>query len=231
MSQASKNLNSQASAKYHHWAEMAVFLSRTFEKEVDDAFLQVIIEAAPGLVRWAQSQNQPELLNGSHLLDQFLQQATAQENHAELIEQLSVEFASLFYGMGINPVNVIESVYLGEEQILYETPYFQVVELYRLFDYEKLPNFNEPEDHIANELDFLAFQLRSAAWALEKGDENDFKERVNAAKDFVDNHLNRWAPDFCTAVLKATQNLFYRAGAYLTLGMLMQLSSAGYGIE
>lgn len=225
MNNGSLDLNSQTPAKYHQWAELATFISRAYEKEVDEPFLQVIMEAAPDLLKWAQSQSVPELLEGSRLLEQFLQQAADPKNRPELIEELAVEFASLFYGVGINPVNVIESVYLGEEHILYEAPYFEVVEFYRQWDYEKLQNFNEPEDHIANELDFLAFQIRSAAWDMERGNLENSQRRINAAKDFLREHLNRWALDVSQAIVNATQIPFYLSVAYFTIGLLPVLSS------
>jgi TorA maturation chaperone TorD len=203
---------------------MGTFLVLAFQKEVDAAFLETILEAYPELRNWAEGQGQPDLLEGSRLLAQVVQQASEPDKRPALLEQLAVEFASLFHGVGLNPVDLIESVYLGDEHTLFEAPYFDVVEHYRWWNYEKPQNFTEPEDHIANELDFLAFQIRNAAWALEKGDVDDYQMRITASKDFIQDHLNRWAPEVSSALIKASQNPFYLATAHLTAGLLRLIS-------
>ena len=224
MNNPPSELNSQPAAVYHQWAETASMLSRAFEKEVDEAFLNLLLQAAPDLVHWAQSQGQEDLKQAARSLSNFLELAAIKENQPALIEQMAVEFASLFYGVGVNPVNVIEFVYLGEEHILFEKPYFEVIEFYQGWEYAKPHSSNEPEDHIANELDFLGFMLRSAAWALEKGDAAEFQQRLAGATKFLAEHLNRWAFDLSSAMLKASQDPFYLSMAYFTSGLLKQLA-------
>jgi len=99
------------------------------------------------------------------------------------------------------------------------------LEHYRRWSYKKPENFTEPEDHLANELDFLAHQIRNAAWALEKGDEGDCQLRLAAAEEFIQDHLNRWVPEASQALIKATQNPFYLGIAYFTFGFLNRISA------
>lgn len=210
----------QPSTVYLQWAEAATMLARIFEKEVDGDYLALIRETAPDLIRWAAGHEQQDLVKAAAYLSEFVKQIPAHGNQEAVIEDLAVEFASLFYGVGENPVNVHESVYLGDEHILYEAQYFEVVEFYQHWGYEKRQHFNEPEDHVANELDFLGFMLSGAAWALEKGDPEECQRRLAAVKAFAAEHLGRWGDDFCRSMQKASAYPLYLGAAYLTSGLL-----------
>ncbi|MGV8083570.1 MAG: molecular chaperone [Coriobacteriia bacterium] len=215
----------------HRWAEVATLLSVIFQKEIDEPFLRTIVENCRDLCAWAEAQGEPDLTEGTRLLGETVRRAREVQDNSKLIERLAVEHASLFYGIGETPVDVVESVYRGQEHTLYGSVYFRVLEIYERCGYEKPRELAEPEDHISAELDFLAFQCRGAVWDLERGAAESAQERIAVAADFCRRHLNRWAPSLCVALIKSTKNPFYLAAGYLTSGFLRIVSGSLLGEE
>jgi len=75
-----------------------------------------------------------------------------------------------------------------------------------------------PEDHIALELEFLAWLCRET---LDAGDD---WMRVSALlkeqKEFIEQHLAKWIPAFCADIAKCAATDFYKAVGKITLGFL-----------
>jgi TorA maturation chaperone TorD len=196
------------------------FLASSFEKEVDPLLLDRIQEHFPDFSSWIKGQNQPHLLEGSRLMEEFIQKSLEAKNQEAFLDELAVEYAGLFLGAGESPVPVIESVYLGVDHILYEKPYFEVIDFYQEHGYEKPQDFQEPEDHLAIELDFYALQLHGAVWAKEAGNEKEVQQRLEIAQKFKKEHLELWVPQACNDLFKAAVTPFYLGIAHLTMGLI-----------
>lgn len=206
--------------RLHEIAEFVTFLALAYEKEISTSFFDIINESLPSLRLSLDKFEDQDLATGLDLLEKFFIVAKAANDREHILEELAIEYANLFLGVGINPVPVIESVYLGKEKTLYETPYFQVVDYYRKWNYEKPKTFLEPEDHLASELDFIATQLRAAAWAKDMGNLAEMNERLEAARNFKQDHLDKWITKACDDLLQVTINPFYRALAFLTRSLV-----------
>ena len=100
---------------YRQMTEMAAFLARAYQKEVDQTFLDEVAHTAPRIVRWAQALRRADLQEGAGLLQQVSEQASRAPDREADLEWLAVEYAGLFLGASENSVDAIESVYLGEE--------------------------------------------------------------------------------------------------------------------
>ena len=208
------------SSQLMQMAGFTSFLASSFEKEVTSLFLDRVQEHYPGFSSWIKEQNQPHLLEGSRLMEEFIQKSLEARNREALLDELAVEYASLFLGAGETPVPVIESVYLGVDHILYEKPYFEVIDFYQEHGYEKPQDFQEPEDHLAIELDFYALQLHGAIWAREAGNEKEAQLRLEIAQKFKKEHLELWVPQACNDLFKAAATPFYLGIAHMTMGLI-----------
>jgi len=205
-------------------ANIASLAATVFFREPDAPMLMAMEPCLEGIRTRAEDFEQPELQQGIRLLDDFLEEYHSCVSTADLLERLAVEYAGLFYDIGVIPVDIFESLWLGKEHTLYEDPYFEVVEVYKQWDYKKSETSTEPEDHIANELDFLAYQLKAAIVTQENSSYLD-RYRMDSVREFVSNHLSRWVPSFCKRMLEATDSTYYTAAVYLTIGLLKTLNS------
>jgi TorA maturation chaperone TorD len=62
---------------------------------------------------------------------------------------------------------------------------------------------HERIDHVACELEFLAFLARKEAHAIEAGDAEMLAETLKGARLFLKDHLGRFAPSFARRVMNA----------------------------
>ena len=145
------------------------------------------------------------------------------EQHAgateELLADLEVEHTYLFINAVPHvPASPYESAYAGRGLLMGESV-SQVLAAYRdaglaiSEDYDGLP------DHIAAELEFMAYLLQQQAQAEEEDPEKaaTWKERQNR---FLEEHLLRWGPVFLEKLASSTRNEFYRHLAGLLEALL-----------
>jgi DMSO reductase family type II enzyme chaperone len=79
------------------------------------------------------------------------------------------------------------------------------------------PGRHERIDHVSAELELLAFLARKEAHALETGDAEMRAATVKAERDFLRDHLGRFAPSFARRAQDADPDGFYGALADLCL--------------
>jgi TorA maturation chaperone TorD len=117
-------------------------------------------------------------------------------------EQESAEFHRLFVGPGALVAPPYESVYRSPEQVLMQAETLAVRAMYRQYGLALRPDLNEPDDHIAFELEFYAILQE--------------RNLVAAQQAFWQEHLNRWIPAFCRRVIEGSRSPFYRSLAAIT---------------
>jgi len=203
-------------------ATMYSFLSRAFKIEVDDRFLLEIGEVEPTLRLLSQSQAGNELKEADRLLAEFAEQSKdlKGEKKESLLTELAAEYASLFLGMGPKPVHLVESVHLSKDHLLYQQPFHEIIQAYKSLGYEKEKGFQEPEDHVAVEFDFMAKLCRWTAKTLDDGDIEKAIAYLNLQKEFLRDHLNLWVPKLCQELEKAAASPLYKGLAHLTKGFV-----------
>lgn len=128
---------------------------------------------------------------------------------------LEVEYNRLFVGPNPPRVYPYESMYQGPGGAAMGEAALHVLSTYALEglcpgDVEKdLP------DHVALELEFLAYLCAREAAALEERNEEKIFHYVGRQRDFIKNHLARWVSMFCREILRETQEDFFKCWANL----------------
>lgn len=133
----------------------------------------------------------------------------------DAVEAAEVAFAQLFYGVGVRPVPLVESVYTSEEHVLYDRAYLAVREAYAEAGFESDGAFEQPADDLCVELAFASFLLVGAA----EGDANC----AGALARFCREHLGAWAPAAVADLRGAATHPLYLAAADLVTALLAAL--------
>ena len=135
----------------------------------------------------------------------------------EFIDDLAADYAALFLGIGRHPAHPYESVYLSKDKIVMREPWVAIVKLYREHGLQKTADYKEPEDHIAMELEFMAYLCLKVKEELNSDDKASVPILIEPQKTFLQSHLNAWAPMFCTDIVSGSAKYdFYRIVAHLT---------------
>jgi anaerobic sulfite reductase subunit A len=176
-----------------------IFLSKIYAKEVSVEFLKSIIE--------------------SKLLEEFTKDLDS--SHLEEIQvELAADYASLFLSAGKMPAHPFESVYTSKKKLLMQEAWDEVVAEYRKEGLDKTKEFNEPEDHIAIELEFMSYLCQKTIDSLNKSDSASTSMYLEKQISFLEKHLMNWVPTFCSDIEKYAKSEFYRLVAKLTLDFL-----------
>lgn len=160
-------------------------------------------------------QDQPETKKGLELLGDWDDQISEQE-----FEKIKRDHFYLFLGVGKPLAPVWESVYFSESRLLFQEQTLEVRKWYARYGLEVERVGHEPDDHIGLELSFVAHLATLAALALEKNNQAEAEELLQAQRDFLSHHLLRWAMDWAELVQKHASTNFYRGLAHMTLGGL-----------
>lgn len=136
-------------------------------------------------------------------------------------EAIKSDHLYLFTGVGKALAPVWESIYFSEGRLMFQKETLQVREWYARFGLQVEKLNREPDDHIGLEISFTAHLAALALQALESGNHQDFEPALLAQRDFLTEHLLRWAPAWVKLVHKNAVSDFYHGIAYLTQGGLM----------
>ncbi|MBN1455244.1 MAG: molecular chaperone TorD family protein [Methanomicrobia archaeon] len=156
-----------------------------------------------------------DLSTGSRLLTEFAEKSkgrTVDELHEELVK----EYTLLFIGPHRLPVQPFEAWWVSGK--LLGEPLVKVKRAYQKAGIAKSSEFSEPEDHIGFELKFMHYLGEQAAVA-EVGPR--LKEWLTLQREFLDEHLAKWAPRYCDALYEYELSNFYKGVAKLTKGFIM----------
>jgi anaerobic sulfite reductase subunit A len=198
-----------------------VFLSRVYERELTQEMLheltaqQTLSKSIGALSELRGTRVEKGFKN---LVDSV--EAMRGRDPAQVQLELAADYAGLFLGVGGTPAHPSESVYRSSTHLIMQKARDDVLEIYRKMGLEKTANFTEPEDHIAVELQFMAFLARQTVDALKADKALDAAEYLEAQRSFLTEHLCRWAPQFSKDILKNARRDFYKAVAQITAGYL-----------
>ena len=143
----------------------------------------------------------------------------------EHFEDLLAEYTNLFAG-GKVLAAPWESVYFGDDRLIFQEQTLEVRSWYKRFDLESEKIHREPDDHIGLEMLFLSHLASLSAQALTEQDNNRAEELVNAQREFMKEHLGVWALTWCNLVERHARTDFYRGLVYLTRGAVCELAEA-----
>jgi TorA maturation chaperone TorD len=193
-------------------------LRRTFLDEPSREFLfnlveKGLIEAFPFI--WEDGNIQEGVRQVSDFFKKY------DSNNEDMYIDLRLDYTRLFIGPYELPAPPWESAYLSQEHLLFQKQTLEVRQAY--FKYGLLPKHfkQEADDHLGLELDFM-FQLSNRSLKiLETEDFRRLAEIVQDQKDFLQEHLLKWVPDFSINVIENSQYGFYQGMARILKGYLV----------
>lgn len=153
-----------------------------------------------------------------------LEEALAPSGGHGALQDLEVEYTRLFLGPGLPVLPPYESVYLDQEAVdvpgsLWGPATLAVRDAYREAGLAPRPG-PEPPDHLAAELEFVAFLSQSEADALAGGDTKGAEGLRRRRTSFLASHLSRWAPGIADRTVREAQHPLYRAAGGLLRAVL-----------
>ncbi len=184
------------------------FLARIYRQEISPQLLHDLA-AVEG---FGEAEGAGE---GERLIGAFI--AGLKDRNLEDVQaELAVEYAALFLNAGSHPISPYESVYTSPEHLVMQQARDEVAYEYESEGLERLESFNEPEDHIALELEFMGRLCVKTDENLDRGDRVAALKCLEKQARFLAQHLGVWVPQFCEEIRQAHPGEFYRGVAQLT---------------
>nr|WP_256515621.1 molecular chaperone TorD family protein [Alsobacter ponti] len=189
-------------------AEDLLIFSGLHDREPDADTLAALREEGPD--EWfSLSLSGPEWETARRHLREGLAAIPADPGSADL-DDLAAEFAAIYLTFAYRAAPC-ESVWRDEDGLERQAPMFAVREWYRHHGLTVADWRNRPDDHLVNELLFLATLLREA----------DGPNGLREAALFLRDHILVWVPAFTGRVAARCRLQFY-AGVALATGVYLQ---------
>lgn len=189
-------------------------LARLFREEVDGSVLRELQQ-----MRFPQATGNAAADEGYHQMYDYLKRAWD-----DSVTELAIDYVSTFIGHGVNGYSAAypyESVYTSERRLLMQEARAEVLATLRENELKR-GAWNEAEDHIALELEFMQRMALRAAEALADDAEDEAVAYLRTSCDFLENHLLNWVPMLVADMRLHARTLFYQGLAQLTLGTLQE---------
>ena len=188
-------------------------LSRLFRVEID----QELLDELHGM-RFPASTGNADVDEGYLRLAKYL--SNTWENS---LTDLAVDYTRVFIGHGVDAYSAaypFESVYTSEKRLLMQDARDEVLAVYRANLLKKGEEWNDCEDHIALELEFMQVMSERTAKALKEGKEDEAVEMLKTQRAFVGQHLANWVPMFVSDIKYFSQTDLYIGAGELLLGFV-----------
>ncbi len=189
-------------------------LARLFREEVDLATLRELQS-----MRFPTATGIAAADEGYHQLYDYLKGAWE-----DSVTELAIDYVRTFIGHGVNGYSAAypyESVYTSERRLLMQEARAEMLATLRENELKR-GDWNEAEDHIALQLEFMQRMSLRAADALRQDDQDAAADAVRTMADFQANHLLNWTPMLVTDMRLYAKTLFYQGLAQLLTGFLQQ---------
>ncbi|PKN29526.1 MAG: hypothetical protein CVU64_07740 [Deltaproteobacteria bacterium HGW-Deltaproteobacteria-21] len=219
--QVTEESNATAAVLNQLRASFYLLFSRSFSRELDRDTLKSMEKASEALIEafdLLEISLDKDFQTGRNLLRIFFEQIR-HEDDKTVIADLARGYASLFLGVGSKTVSPCESLYRSEARRLFQSSHFEVQRAYQEIGMIKNEQYNEPDDHIAVELSYMARLCELAQEALGESPDRS-AHYLCLQKEFLEKHLLSWIPDFSRDLLEATDSPFYRGTAHLLNGYI-----------
>jgi len=139
------------------------------------------------------------------------------------LEALQVEYTYLFINAVPRvPAPPYASAYTGQGLLMAE-PAEAALQAYREAGLALAKNYQDLPDHLAAELEFLAWLGLQAVSAYEKGEKHEGNQWEEKGKAFLSRQVTPWLPEFCRRVEEASRVSFYRELVRLAAVLLREL--------
>ena len=184
-------------------------LARLFREEVDEKEIKQM-----QAMRFPVATGNANVDAGYRMLFDYLKGAWA-----DSVTELAIDYVRTFIGHGVNGYSAaypFESVYTSERRLLMQEARAEVLATLRENNL-KSGRWNEGEDHIGLELEFMQRLSMRAKEALDAGDEDKAVEQLKISRKFMEEHLLNWMPMLCGDMMKFSRTKFYQGLATLSL--------------
>lgn len=151
---------------------------------------------------------------GANLILRMVEESKERGEEA-INKELKEEYNRLFIGPNSLPAPLWESVYLDKEHIMFGEKTLEVRAAYEEFGLRFVRLNKEPEDHIAIELEFLSYLIENFSTFNPSCNKEQLIKYLDAQIRFMNDHLMKWAPQFCELMIKATECKLYKGAALL----------------
>ena len=188
-------------------------LARIFRVEVDGKFLEELRH-----LKFPTSTGNEHVDYGYRTMYNYLK-----GTWEDTLLDLARDYARTFIGHGNNGRSAaypFESVHTSEKRLLMQDARDEVLAIYRANLLKKGEEWNDCEDHIALELEFMQVMSERTAKALKEGKEDEAVEMLKTQRAFVGQHLANWVPMFVSDVKYFSQTDLYIGAGELLLGFV-----------
>ena len=139
----------------------------------------------------------------------FLAGLREKKDDPKFLDELKSEYMRLFVGPDKLVAPPWESVYRGEDAMLFQEVTLEVREIYRGFGLLPEGYPHVADDSLALELAFMSKLAERALEDLHDGDELGLGRLLESSEDFLKKHLLLWIPKFLERMHKAKTQLMY----------------------
>ncbi len=181
-------------------------LYKTFGREPDAELLTLLCAETAVSAFALLSEEKGDVLDR---VGPFLEGLRAKANDPAFLEEAKTEYMHLFVGPDKLVAPPWESVYRGEDAMLFQAVTLEVREIYRGFGLLPEGYPHVADDSLALELAFMSKLAERAAEDLRNGDETGLCRLLESSQEFLEKHLLRWIPKFLERMQKATSQLMY----------------------
>lgn len=211
MSPVKPNSERKSTFRINAYMFLSTALSENPGSELTGSFRELLTRNSEELAMI----NNNEFLDGKNLIASFLEKADE-----ETWEKARWDFSKLFIGPYSLLAPPYESIYLSGKRLVMQEPTVQVRKKYAEFDIMVNRNDNTPDDRIDIEFEFMSLLIAREREMPISSNEEQSKIFLHAQKDFLKEHLLKWAPLFCADIKKNAETDLYRGFARLLNGFL-----------
>ncbi len=151
-------------------------------------------------------------------LSEYLKQPEAMSDTE--IQKRNWDYTRLFVGPGEVPAPPWESLYGDAERLFFSKETLAVRKAYRKYDLIPRRLGQDPDDHVALELEFMQRLCEVAMRKLESTDPPGMSEILEDQRAFLEDHLLKWVPKWSEDVVKHAATDFYKGAARLLVAWL-----------
>jgi TorA maturation chaperone TorD len=143
---------------------------------------------------------------------------------ADSVRELAVDYVRTFIGHGVNGYSAAypyESVYTSERRLMMQEARSEVLQIMR-DNHLKRGRWNEGEDHIGIEMEFMQRIALRTEDALRAGDEETATGHIKTQYDFARDHLLNWLPMLVSDMQQFSKTEFYKGLGNIALGFVQE---------
>lgn len=185
-------------------------LARLFREEVDQETLKELQR-----MRFPLATGNSEVDEGYHFLYDYLKRAWD-----DSVTELAIDYVRTFIGHGVNGYSAaypFESVYTSERRLLMQEARTEMLQALRENDLKR-GAWNEGEDHVALEFEFMQRMSLRTVESLRAADEDAAIDTLKIQQRFLQDHLLNWLPMLVIDMRQFSRTLFYQGLGTLALG-------------